>query len=174
MGCARDDGVHRSHGAAGTRYLFVGKLFERRPSYHLLGVLLFLQLGISAGSWALHSLAAQLQQQQQPPPGPGAQQQEGTPPELERSHPDVGAHTRKALRAAMLLQARAPRAPPGAPAWPVPCREPIPSQWQGCCTGRCAARALNSVPGGVQWLGSRTGLSWLHFDAAAVLQGGTA
>jgi hypothetical protein len=80
---------------AGTRYIFVGKLFERRPSYHLLGVLLFLQLGISAGSWALHNLTASLSQQQQ---------QQGAPAELERSHPDVGAHTRKALSAAIVLQ----------------------------------------------------------------------
>ena len=89
--------------SAGTRYLFVGKLFERRPSYHLLGVLLFLQLGISAGSWALQNLAAQLAQQQQQQPD---QAQQEASPELERAHPDVCAHTRKALRAAIVLQVR--------------------------------------------------------------------
>ena len=35
------------------RYLFIGKLFEHRPSYHLLGVLLFIQLGITSASWAV-------------------------------------------------------------------------------------------------------------------------
>ena len=43
---------------AGTRYIFTGKLFERRPSYHLLGALLFLQLGISAAGWGLARLQA--------------------------------------------------------------------------------------------------------------------
>lgn len=37
----------------GVRYLFIGKLFEHRPSYHLLGVLLFIQLGITSASWAI-------------------------------------------------------------------------------------------------------------------------
>ena len=40
------------------RYLFVGQLFEQRPTYRLLGFLLFLQLGISAtGSAAQQALA---------------------------------------------------------------------------------------------------------------------
>ena len=38
---------------AGVRYLFIGKIFEHRPSYHLLGILLFLQLAITSASWAL-------------------------------------------------------------------------------------------------------------------------
>ena len=36
--------------------MFIGKLFEHRPSYHLLGVLLFIQLGITSASWAIHSI----------------------------------------------------------------------------------------------------------------------
>ena len=76
------------HLCAGTRYIFVGKLYERRPSYHLLGVLLFVQLGISAGSWALSNLTASL--------GHSAAG-------LDRNS-DVGAHTSKAMRAAVVLQ----------------------------------------------------------------------
>ena len=83
----------------GTRYIFVGRLFERRPSYHLLGVLLFLQLGISAGSWALANLTQQLS-------GAAAAADLSFSP-LERSNPDVGAHTRKALRAAVVWRVRA-------------------------------------------------------------------
>lgn len=37
--------------------MFIGKLFEHRPSYHLLGVLLFVQLGITSASWALRNVA---------------------------------------------------------------------------------------------------------------------
>ena len=37
---------------AGVRYLFVGQLFEQRPTYRLLGFLLFLQLGIGAAAAA--------------------------------------------------------------------------------------------------------------------------
>ena len=87
---------------AGTRYIFVGRLFERRPSYHLLGVLLFLQLGISAGSWALANLTQQLS-------GAAAAAAAGdlSLSPLERSNPDVGAHTRKALRAAVVWRVRA-------------------------------------------------------------------
>jgi hypothetical protein len=72
---------------AGTRYLFVGKLYERRPSYHLLGVLLFVQLGISAGTWALSNLASSLSQA-----------------DVQRSNPDMPASTAKALKAAIVLQ----------------------------------------------------------------------
>ncbi len=36
--------------------MFIGKLFEHRPSYHLLGVLLFIQLGITSASWAINNL----------------------------------------------------------------------------------------------------------------------
>ena len=54
----------------GTRYIFTGKLFERRPSYHLLGALLFLQLGISAAGWGLARLQASVAGG--PPPGAGA------------------------------------------------------------------------------------------------------
>ena len=36
--------------------MFIGKLFEHRPSYHLLGVLLFVQLGITSASWAVQRL----------------------------------------------------------------------------------------------------------------------
>jgi len=43
---------------AGVRYMFIGKLFEHRPSYHLLGVLLFIQLGITTASWAIRNLAS--------------------------------------------------------------------------------------------------------------------
>ncbi|KAA6428149.1 MAG: peroxisome biogenesis factor 10-like, partial [Trebouxia sp. A1-2] len=43
---------------AGVRYMFIGKLFEHRPSYHLLGVLLFIQLGITSASWAIRNLAS--------------------------------------------------------------------------------------------------------------------
>ena len=75
------------HACAGTRYIFVGKLYERRPSYHLLGVLLFVQLGISAGSWALSNLTASL----------------GHSAGLDRNS-DVGVHTSKAMRAAVVLQ----------------------------------------------------------------------
>lgn len=35
--------------------MFIGKLFEHRPSYHLLGVLLFIQLGITSASWAIRN-----------------------------------------------------------------------------------------------------------------------
>ena len=42
--------------AAGVRYMFIGKLFEHRPSYHLLGVLLFIQLGITSASWAIRNV----------------------------------------------------------------------------------------------------------------------
>ena len=45
---------------AGVRYIFIGKAFERRPSYHVLGVLLFLQLAATTGSWTLSLLAEQL------------------------------------------------------------------------------------------------------------------
>jgi peroxin-10 len=72
---------------AGTRYLFVGRLYERRPSYHLLGVLLFVQLGISAGTWALSNLASSLSQA-----------------DVQRSNPDMPASTAKALKAAIVLQ----------------------------------------------------------------------
>eukprot|EP00887_Chlorella_sp_A99_P001923 scaffold18.g1923.t1 len=41
--------------ATGVRYLFLGRAFEGRPSYHALGVLLCLQLAASAGAWALRS-----------------------------------------------------------------------------------------------------------------------
>lgn len=41
---------------AGVRYIFIGKLFEHRPSYHLLGVLLFMQLGITSASWAIRNV----------------------------------------------------------------------------------------------------------------------
>ena len=37
--------------------MFIGKLFEHRPSYHLLGVLLFVQLGITSASWAIRNVA---------------------------------------------------------------------------------------------------------------------
>jgi peroxin-10 len=76
---------------AGTRYIFVGKLYERRPSYHLLGVLLFVQLGISAGSWALASFGASLG---------------STPSSLPHRNHEVGTHTAKALQAAVVLQVR--------------------------------------------------------------------
>ena len=72
---------------AGTRYLFVGKLYERRPSYHLLGVLLFVQLGISAGTWALSNLASSL-----------------SATEVHRGNTDMPASTTKALKAAIVLQ----------------------------------------------------------------------
>lgn len=42
-----------STSSAGTKYLFVGRLYEPRPSYRFLGVLMCIQLAISAGSWAL-------------------------------------------------------------------------------------------------------------------------
>lgn len=74
---------------AGTRYLFVGKLYERRPSYHLLGVLLFVQLGISAGTWALSNLASSLAQ-----------------PDAQRANTDIPASTARALKAAIVLQVK--------------------------------------------------------------------
>ena len=46
--------------------MFVGKLFESRPSYHLLGLLLFVQLGITSGTWAVQQLAASLTPQAKP------------------------------------------------------------------------------------------------------------
>ncbi|KAL3156613.1 hypothetical protein ABBQ38_000900 [Trebouxia sp. C0009 RCD-2024] len=46
---------HWSKRATGVRYMFIGKLFEHRPSYHLLGVLLFIQLGITSASWAIRN-----------------------------------------------------------------------------------------------------------------------
>ena len=55
---------------AGTRYIFTGKLFERRPSYHLLGALLFLQLSIAAAGWGLARLQASVAGGT--PPGAGA------------------------------------------------------------------------------------------------------
>lgn len=33
----------------GVRYIFGGRLMERRPSYSILGILLFVQLSLSAG-----------------------------------------------------------------------------------------------------------------------------
>ena len=39
--------------AAGVRYLFLGRAFEGRPSYRILGLLLFGQLGISGTLWLL-------------------------------------------------------------------------------------------------------------------------
>ncbi|KAK9820622.1 hypothetical protein WJX72_012437 [[Myrmecia] bisecta] len=51
---------HWAKRSAGVRYIFIGKLFERRPSYYLLGLLLFLQLAITSSSWALGNLAATL------------------------------------------------------------------------------------------------------------------
>jgi len=36
----------------GTRYLFIGKLYERRPNYRFLGVLMCIQLAVSAATWA--------------------------------------------------------------------------------------------------------------------------
>ncbi len=65
----------------------MGKLYERRPSYHLLGVLLFVQLGISAGTWALSNLASSL-----------------NATEMQRSSTDMPASTTKALKAAIVLQ----------------------------------------------------------------------
>ncbi|KAL0024438.1 hypothetical protein WJX77_003645 [Trebouxia sp. C0004] len=49
---------HWSKRATGVRYMFIGKLFEHRPSYHLLGVLLFIQLGITSASWGIRNLAS--------------------------------------------------------------------------------------------------------------------
>ena len=86
---------------AGTRYLFVGRLFERRPSYHLLGVLLFLQLGISAASWALANLTQQLSGAAAP--AGGSPVSDGV---LERANPNVAVHTGKALRAAVVWRVR--------------------------------------------------------------------
>ena len=40
----------------GVRYMFIGKLFEHRPSYHLLGVLLFIQLGVTSAAWAIRNV----------------------------------------------------------------------------------------------------------------------
>ncbi|KAK9862661.1 hypothetical protein WJX84_009254 [Apatococcus fuscideae] len=45
----------------GVRYIFGGRLMERRPSYSILGILLFVQLSLSAGSWAVQRLAEQAQ-----------------------------------------------------------------------------------------------------------------
>lgn len=36
--------------------MFIGKLFEHRPSYHLLGVLLFIQLGVTSAAWAIRNV----------------------------------------------------------------------------------------------------------------------
>lgn len=36
----------------GTKYLFIGKLYERRPSYRFLGILMCIQLAVSAATWA--------------------------------------------------------------------------------------------------------------------------
>eukprot|EP00884_Botryococcus_braunii_P002756 jgi/Botrbrau1/12481/Bobra.0169s0028.1 len=41
----------------GVRYIFIGKLLEQRPSYHVLGLLLFIQLAVSGGSWAVSQAA---------------------------------------------------------------------------------------------------------------------
>lgn len=38
---------------AGTRFIFLGKLFEQRPSYRILGVLMLVQLATSAVMWGL-------------------------------------------------------------------------------------------------------------------------
>ncbi|CAK0746013.1 hypothetical protein CVIRNUC_001661 [Coccomyxa viridis] len=78
---------HWAKRATGTRYLFVGKLYERRPSYHLLGVLLFVQLGISAGTWALPNLASSLSHT-----------------DIQRGNADMPAATAKALKAAIVIQ----------------------------------------------------------------------
>lgn len=56
----------RLRSPAGVRYVFVGKLFESRPSYHLLGLLLFVQLGITSGTWAVQQLASSLTPQAKP------------------------------------------------------------------------------------------------------------
>ncbi|KAK9786583.1 hypothetical protein WJX73_010336 [Symbiochloris irregularis] len=44
---------------AGVRYIFIGKLFERRPSYHVLGMLLFAQIAASVSLQGLQQLASQ-------------------------------------------------------------------------------------------------------------------
>ena len=71
---------------AGVRYVFVGKLFESRPSYHLLGLLLFVQLGITSGTWAVQQLASSLTPQAKPQgyaqPLQGGRQTASTPKAL--------------------------------------------------------------------------------------------
>ena len=42
----------------GVRYIFIGQLFEHRPSYRILGFLLFLQLGVGAAQTLLQRAAA--------------------------------------------------------------------------------------------------------------------
>ena len=43
----------------GVRFIFIGKLFERRPSYHVLGMLLFAQIAASVSLQGLQQLASQ-------------------------------------------------------------------------------------------------------------------
>ena len=40
---------HAAKRFTGVRYIFAGRLLERRPSYSILGILLFVQLALSAG-----------------------------------------------------------------------------------------------------------------------------
>ena len=48
--------------SSGTRYKFLGKLFEQRPSYRILGILMFMQLATNAALWAVsHSLGPQME-----------------------------------------------------------------------------------------------------------------
>lgn len=49
---------------AGIKYAFIGKSFEQRPSYRVLGTLLFMQLAITTSLAAADALTQQLQPQQ--------------------------------------------------------------------------------------------------------------
>jgi hypothetical protein len=69
----------------------MGKLLEQRPSYHVLGLLLFIQLAVSGGSWALRHASYSGMHLWQTSAG--------------------DASAEKALRPALLLQVRA-RGPP--------------------------------------------------------------
>ena len=46
--------------------MFVGKLYESRPSYRFLGILVCIQLAISAGSWAYSQANLSREEQLEP------------------------------------------------------------------------------------------------------------
>ena len=63
----------------GVRYLFIGKALEQRATYRVLGVLLFMQLGLSAGSTAVAQLVQSFTATNAPAPSATAGSQQPSP-----------------------------------------------------------------------------------------------
>lgn len=61
--------------SVGTRYMFVGKLYEKRPSYRILGILMCIQLAVSAASWAFSDATKDPEGQPDSAPRSSASQQ---------------------------------------------------------------------------------------------------